>query len=114
LYSAQGEVLWHSANLQRPRRLRRGTLEDEFSLFRSAVRSGFVINVPVALADGSTLMVAKEDRLEREIIGDLLRTRVMRGLLMLLPFCLFAVGLFFFLLQWTLRPVRQAVRYTAG
>jgi signal transduction histidine kinase len=113
LYSAQGEVLWHSANLARPRRLRRGTLTDELDLFRAPVRSGRVISVPVTLTDRSILMVAKEDRLERELIGELLRIRAMRGALMLVPFCLFAVGLIFVLLQWTLRPVRQAARLAA-
>jgi len=113
LYSAQGEVLWRSDNLQRPRRMRLGTLEDETRLFRLPVRSGRVINVPVRLADGSVLMVAKEDRMEREIIGSLLQARALRGLILLLPFCLAAACLILWLLHWTLRPVRRAAGLAA-
>lgn len=108
LYSSTGEALWHSDNLERPRRLRTTTLEDELRLFRRPVRSGLVINVPVKLADGSVLMVAKNDQLERELIGALLQTRMLRGLMILLPFCLLAAGLILWLLKWTLRPVKRA------
>lgn len=114
LYTADGKALWHSANLERPRKLRRGTLEEELSLFRAPVNSGRIINVPVTLSDGSILMVAKEDSMERKLIGDLLRMRAMRGLLLLVPFCLLATGLLFVLMQWTLRPIRKAARLAEG
>lgn len=110
LYSADGKPQWHSANLQRPRRLRQTTLQDEFNLFRRAIRSGRVINVPVELSDGHILMVAKEDTVERELIGALLHTRMLRGLVVLLPFCLLAAGLILLLVHWTLRPVRHAAQ----
>jgi signal transduction histidine kinase len=116
LYSADGQPLWHSANLDRPRRLYRGTLQDEINLIRTTLRKGHgrVINAPVTLADGSILMVAKEDRMERELIGNLLHQRAMRGLLLLVPFCMLAVGLLFILLQWTLRPIRKAAELAEG
>jgi len=116
LYAADGQLLWHSANLERPRRLYRGSLQDEINLIRTTIRSGRgrVINAPVTLSDGSILMVAKEDRMERELIGNLLHQRAMRGLLLLVPFCLLAVGLLFILLQWTLRPIRKAAELAEG
>lgn len=108
LYSPTGEPLWHSGNLERPRRLRNTTMKDELRIFRRPVRSGLVINVPVRLPDGHVLMVAKNDQRERAQIGALLQTRLLRGLLILLPFCLLAAGLILWLLKWTLRPVRLA------
>ncbi|TEA79141.1 sensor histidine kinase [Allopusillimonas ginsengisoli] len=113
LYAADGGLLWHSDNLQHPRRLRRATLEDELRVFRATVRSGNVINIPVALEDGSVLMVAKNDAREREMVGALLQTRMMRGLVMLVPFSLVAVCLILWLLHWSLRPVRKAAQIAA-
>lgn len=114
LYSPDGDVLWYSDNLERPRRLRHSTLEDELSVFRPFARSGRVINVPVTLTDGSILMVAKEDRAEREVIGGMLHTRLLHGLILLAPFCVLAAALVFALLHWTLRPVTNAARLAAG
>jgi len=114
LYDPDGKVLWFSDNLERPRRLRGGTFAEEAGSFRWAMNSGRVISVPVHLADGSTLMVAKEDRLESQMIEDFLQTRVLQGLIVLLPFCLLGLALVLGLLHWTLRPVRQAARLAAG
>ncbi len=114
LYSPQGQALWFSANLDSPRRLRTGTLEEEPTLFQP-LRSGRgrVISVPVKLADGSTLMVAKEDGLERTLIGALLQTRLWHALIVFLPLCLVAACLILWLLHWTLRPLTHAARLAA-
>lgn len=113
LYDAGGGVVWYSSNLERPRRLKRGTFDEEAGRFRWAMNSGRVISVPVHLADGSTLMVAKEDRLESRMIEDFLQARVLQGLVVLLPLCLLGLALVLGLLHWTLRPVRQAARMAA-
>lgn len=113
LYGADGHVLWYSDNLERPRRLRTGTLDQEAGRFSWAPRSGFVINVPVRLSDGSVLMVAKEDRQENRVITEFLQARVLQGLIVLLPFCLSGLVLVLGLLHWTLRPVREAARLAA-
>lgn len=113
LYGADGGMLWFSENLERPRRLKRGTFAEEAGQFRWAMRSGRVISVPVHLADGSILMVAKEDRLESQLIDDFLQTRVLQGLIVLAPFCLLGLALVLGLLHWSLRPVRQAARLAA-
>lgn len=110
LYSADGIPLWYSSNLKRPRRLRHSTIDDDSRLFRRTIRSGLNINVPVKLADGSVLMVAKDDQMERTLIGSLLQTRLLRGLLILLPLCLLAAVLIRWLLNWTLQPIKQAAR----
>lgn len=112
LYSPKGEYVWKSENLEQPRRLRLLTLQDEYRLFRKPLRSGFVINVPVLLHDGSVLMVAKRDDFERETIGALLTTRMFRGMVIQLLFCLVAVTLIVGLLHWMMRPIRQAARLT--
>ncbi len=111
LYASNGDLLWHSSNLENPRRLRRGTLEDEIRLIRTTVRSGRgeIINVPVTLTDGSILMVSKNDHLERELIDNLLHQRIVRALALLIPFGLIVIGLLFVLLRWTLLPIKKAV-----
>ncbi len=114
LYDPAGKLRWHSNNLERPRRLKGGTFAEEVGSFRWAMNSGRVISVPVRLADGSTLMVAKEDRLESRMIEDFLQARVRQGLVMLLPFCLLGLMLVLGLLHWTLRPVSRAARLAAG
>lgn len=110
LYSAAGTPLWHSSNLTRPRKLRHTTIDDDSRLFRRPIRSGMIINVPVVLADGSVLMVAKQDQMERNLIGSLLQARLLRGLMILLPLCLLAACLIRWLLNWTLQPIKQAAR----
>lgn len=116
LYSADGKLLWYSANLDRPRRLHRGTLQNEIQLIRTTVRSGrgYVINAPVTLTDGAILMVTKEDKLERELIGNLLYQRTVRSVLLLIPFCLLAVGLLYLLMRWTLHPIQKAAELAEG
>tara|TARA_R110000851_G_scaffold297817_3_gene453136 strand:+ start:7634 stop:8956 length:1323 start_codon:yes stop_codon:yes gene_type:complete len=116
LYSADGNLLWYSNNLDRPRRLYRGTLEDEIQLIRTTIRSGrgYVISAPVTLTDGAILMVSKEDKLERQLIGNLFYQRTVRSLLLLIPFCLFAVGLLYLLMRWTLNPIQKAVELAEG
>src|SRR5690606_11422872 len=113
LYDPQGKPLWWSSNLERPRRLKAGTFAQESRRFRWAINSGRVISVPVHLADGATLMVAKEDRLESQLVDDFLRARVLQGLIVLLPLSLLGLALVVGLLHWTLRPVRQAARLAA-
>ena len=116
LYSADGKLLWYSANLDRPRRLHRGSLQNEIQLIRTTVRSsrGYVINAPVTLTDGAILMVTKEDKLERELIGNLLYQRTVRSVLLLIPFCLLAVGLLYLLMRWTLHPIQKAAELAEG
>lgn len=111
LYASNGDLLWHSRNLENPRRLRRGSLQDEIKLIRTTVRSGRgkIINVPVTLSDGSVLMVSKNDHLERELIDNLLHQRIVRGLALLIPFGLIVIGMLFLLLRWTLLPIKKAV-----
>ena len=108
LYSAQGQLLQTSSNLQSPRRLRPSQPEDELALFKQTHRSGFVVSVSVTLPTGETLMVAKRDQRERELIGALLETRMWRSLLLWLPICAAGLLLIAWLIHWTLRPVRQA------
>ncbi|MCK9510635.1 MAG: HAMP domain-containing histidine kinase [Pigmentiphaga sp.] len=110
LYSAGGEPVWYSDNLVRPMRMRPGTLEAAMRplQWRTFRGRGRVIGVPVTLADGGTLIVAKADGLERSLIDALLRTRLLRVLIGFLVFCLVAGLLIGWLLRWTLRPVRQA------
>ena len=109
LYSAHGTRLWMSENLQRPRRLK--PFSDEMTWFRWSAFSGNVISVPVKLADGATLMVAKQDTLERKVIGDLLAARLRHSLVMMVPIGLLSLGLILWLLHWTLRPVRAAAKH---
>src|SRR5690606_6613835 len=90
-----------------------GTFAEESRRFRWAMNSGRVISVPVHLADGATLMVAKEDRLESQLVDDFLHARVLQGLIVLLPLSLSGLALVLGLLHWTLRPVRQAARLAA-
>lgn len=106
LYSAQGQLLWMSANLEHPRRLK-WPVESTNHWLNWSAYSGKVISVPVALANGDILMVAKRDDTERDLIGWLLQERLRYSLMMMLPLVLVGVALIVFLLQWTLRPVRQ-------
>ena len=108
LYAADGRLLWMSENLQRPRRLKQ--LNDDSRWMRWSTFSGRVVSVPVRLADGATLMVAKEDSLERKVLGDLLTARLHHSLLLMVPIGLVSLGLILLLLHWTLRPVRVAAR----
>lgn len=108
LYTADGRLLWMSDNLKRPRRLKQPN--DDSGWLRWSAFSGRVVSVPVRLADGATLMVAKQDNLEREIIGDLLAARLRHSLVLMLPIGLVSLGLILLLLHWTLRPVRASAR----
>jgi len=110
LYSSSGQVLWFSDNLERPRRLRPPMTVGQWPLFRLPIRSGEVVNVAVPLADGTTLMVAKRDVVERELIGQLLRAKLRQSLIIVLPICLLCVGLIYWIMRWTLRPVQEASR----
>ncbi|CAM4241694.1 histidine kinase [Comamonas aquatilis] len=111
LYSPTGQVLWFSDNLKSPRRLRPATVNPELKLFQPPIYSGKVINVAAPLADGSTLMVAKRDELERQMIGDLLHTKLLQSLVMLLPVGLVALLLIYLMMRWTLKPVQEAARF---
>ena len=111
LYSPEGQVLWYSDNLQRPRRLRKPVSAEHLPLFSLPLRSGEVINVAAPLADGATLMVAKRDVLERQTIGLLLRAKLHQSLALLLPIGLLAFALVYAVMRWTLKPVQQAARF---
>lgn len=108
LYGADGRLLWMSENLQRPRRLKQPN--DDSGWLRWSAFSGRVVSVPVRLSDGATLMVAKEDNLERQVIGELLAARLHHSLILMVPIGLVSLGLILLLLHWTLRPVRAAAR----
>ena len=110
LYSPEGQALWFSDNLSRPRRLRQ-PMSPEPPLFQMPIRSGEVINMAAPLADGATLMVAKRDVLERQTIGQLLHTKMQQSLLILLPICLLAFALIYAMMRWTLKPVQDAARF---
>ena len=109
-YSPEGQALWFSDNLSRPRRLRQ-PMSPEPPLFQMPIRSGEVINMAAPLADGATLMVAKRDVLERQTIGQLLHTKMQQSLLILLPICLLAFALIYAMMRWTLKPVQDAARF---
>lgn len=112
LYGADGQLLWMSDNLQRPRRLKQPS--EDSGWMRWSAFSGRVVSVPVRLADGAILMVAKEDQLEREIISELLAARLQHSLVLMIPIGLVSLGLILLLLHWTLRPVRAAARLARG
>lgn len=114
LYDQDGTAIWHSSNLERPRRLKRGSFAEEASRFRWGMHSGRVISVPIHFEDGSTLMVAKEDRLESLMVEEFLQARVLQGFVVLLPFGLLGLMLVLGLLHWTLRPVRRAAELAQG
>lgn len=110
LFSADGEVLWFSENLDGPRRLRPGSLERDSHWWRWSPIGGRVINVPIRLEDGSILMVRRNDAPEREMIDDLLLDRLRQSLVVMIPLGMVSVLLIFWLLTWTLRPVRRAAQ----
>lgn len=111
LYSPEGRVLWFSEHLSSPRRLRLTAADGRLPLFSLPIHSGEVINVAAPLADGATLMVAKRDVLERQVIGDLLQAKLLQSLVMLLPIGLMALLLIYLMMRWTLRPVQEAARF---
>ena len=83
LYSADGRLLWKSENLKHPRRLKQPGADPGW--MRWSAFSGRVVSVPVELPDGAILMVAKQDNLEREVIGNLLAARLRQSLVMMVP-----------------------------
>lgn len=108
LYSAEGQLLWFSENMERPRRLRTALLERESGWWRWSPYGGAVVNVPVRLEDGAILMVSRNDAAERGMIDDLLQDRLRQSTVIMLPLGLVSVALILLLLNWTLRPVRRA------
>ena len=114
LYSPTGQVLWFSDHLKSPRRLRLPPADEGFRLFQRPIYSGKVINVAAPLADGATLIVTKRDELERQIIGDLLHTKLLQSLVMLVPVGLAALLLIYWMMRWTLKPVQEAARFVQG
>ncbi|WP_312905518.1 sensor histidine kinase [Stutzerimonas nitrititolerans] len=114
LYSADGQLLWFSENLKRPRRLRTELLEREPGWWRWSPYGGRVVNVPVRLEDGAILMVSRNDAAERELLDDLLQDRLRQSLVIMLPLGLISVVLILLLLDWTLRPVRRAALLARG
>ncbi|MDN7139285.1 HAMP domain-containing histidine kinase [Pseudomonas sp. JQ170] len=112
LYAADAQLLWMSPNLKHPRRLKQPS-DDGGGLYWSAF-SGRVVSVPVRLADGAILMVAKQDTLEREVIGDLLAARLQHSLVLMVPIGLVSLVLILLLLHWSLRPVYAAAKQARG
>lgn len=110
LFAADGEVLWFSENLDGPRRLRSGNLARDSHWWRWSPIGGRVINVPIRLEDGSILMVRRNDAPEREMIDDLLLDRLRQSVVVMIPLGMISVLLIFWLLTWTLRPVRRAAQ----
>lgn len=108
LYSPTGQLVWFSENLKSPRRLRLPPADDGFDFFNWPIYSGKVVNVAAPLSDGATLMVAKRDELERQAIGDLLHTKLLQSLVLLLPVGLLALLLIYQVMRWTLKPVQAA------
>lgn len=114
LYSADGAVLWMSADRSRALRLRQDSLEDLAERFWFGRDIGRIINVPVPLDDGGVLMVARRDVNEREAIQTLLDARLRHSLLVLMPLMLLFGILLWALMAWTLAPVRRAARLAEG
>ncbi|MGG4606478.1 sensor histidine kinase [Paenalcaligenes sp. Me131] len=116
LYDATGELLWYSGFLDRPLKLKhyeaRNWLHFSHPSWRKA--SGRLISIPVVLTDGATLMVSKEDRMERELLDTLFHAQFIRSLFVLLPFGVLGMVLAWFLLQWALRPVQRAARLASS
>ena len=112
LYDTTGELLWYSGFLGRPLKLKQYEAKNwlHFSHPSWSKASGRLISIPVVLTDGATLMVSKEDRMERELLDTLFHAQFVRSLFVLLPFALSGMVLAWFLLQWALRPVQQAAR----
>lgn len=110
LYDVDGQLLWYSGFLGRPLKLKHYDASSwlHFSHPSWDKASGQKISIPVALADGATLMVSKEDRMERELLDTLFYAQFIRSLFIFLPFGIFGVVLVWCLLQWALRPVQQA------
>lgn len=114
LYSPAGQLVGFSDYLGRPRKLRKEMLRHDTHWWRWSAYGGNTINAPVRLPDGSTLMVSRNDLAERKMLNELLLDRLRHSLIFMLPLGLLAVGLILLLLNWTLRPVRQAARLAQG
>lgn len=116
LYDAGGQMLWYSGFLGRPLKYKQYTAKAwlHFTHPGWSKASGRLISIPVALPDGATLMVSKEDRMERELLNTLFQAQFIRSLFLLLPFVLLGVLLAWFMLQWALRPVRRAAELASS
>lgn len=114
LYSAEGQAMWFSDNLDGPKRLRTNMPNSELNWWRWSPIGGQVINVPVSLDGGATLMVRRNDVHERAMIDELLLERLRQSLVFMLPLGLLSVVLMLWLLNWTLRPVRHAAKLARG
>ncbi|AFJ02506.1 Signal transduction histidine kinase [Methylophaga frappieri] len=111
LYDTDGKVLWMSENLHRPLRYRPFIMNRSWLQRPGKYFSGKVLVVPAYLADGTTMMVAKEDLQQREILQRVMLERLFNSLLLLIPLSLIALAtLIPLLLLWILKPVRAAAR----
>ena len=110
LFAPDGTVRWVSGNLARPFLLRHASLDEMRSAWRWRLPAGRgrIIAVPVPLPGGGTLVVGKDDVLERDVLGALLHARYLHGLVWLLPLGLAAAWLIRWLIAWTLRPIARA------
>ncbi|MGI3129536.1 sensor histidine kinase [Halopseudomonas pachastrellae] len=114
LYNPDGSLHSYADYMARPRRLRPPIPEDHSSWWHWSPFGGQVINAPIALADGSVLMVSRNDAGERAMLNQLLLDRVRHSVLFIVPLGLLAAGLILGLLHWTLRPVRRATALAQG
>ncbi|HCA24547.1 MAG TPA: two-component sensor histidine kinase [Pseudomonas sp.] len=113
LYAPDGSLHSFADYMPRPRRLRLPAPEDRDSWWHWSPFGGQVINVPIALPDGSVLMVSRNDAAERAMLNQLLLDRLRHSVLFVIPLGLLATGLILALLHWTLRPVRRATALAA-
>ena len=114
LYTPDGSLHSFADYMPRPRRLRLPAPEDHDSWWHWSPFGGQVINVPIALADGSVLMVSRNDAAERAMLNQLLLDRLRHSVLFVIPLGLLAAGLILSLLHWTLRPVGRATALAAN
>lgn len=109
LYDKNNNVLWQSANLQRPLPLRSFIMNRDWLQWPGTYFSGNVLMVPAYLKDGTTMMIAKEDLQQRQILHDIMQERLFNTLLLLIPVIVLATLILMpLLLLWILRPVRSA------
>lgn len=114
LYNPDGSLHSFADYMPRPRRLRLPTPDDHDSWWHWSPFGGQVINVPIALPDGSVLMVSRNDAAERDMLNQLLLDRLRHSLLFIVPLGLLSTALILALLHWTLRPVRRATALAAN
>ncbi|OED42738.1 hypothetical protein ACH42_11690 [Endozoicomonas sp. (ex Bugula neritina AB1)] len=116
LYSADGDVLYFSEHIEKPRRLRKYVIHPNPSRWMSVFSpSGITTNVPVYLDNGNILMVALNDKYGRTLTDNSLTQSLYNtSLVILLVLLLFGISLIILLLKWTLKPVSNAINIIEG